>query len=425
MGYVCDRCNQDPDLRKVVRANRASPTCDYCGRKSKKLIACELDDVIERIRFVVNQYYTQPEEFVYWNGREGGWQGHPVLDAWDLFDSLGFEVPNQDLMDEIVSAFADQQYANEDYWPGPLHERQLSSWERFKEIIKHERRYTFWSLSDDSRFEIAEPQPSEILRQISEATTSLELAKVLPAGAKLWRVRVHRESEPLSKASDFSSPPAEMAIYPNRMSPSGISMFYGAESFGTAVEETVDPKNMKGKQVTGAAFQNLVPLNILDLVSLPETFGFFSEWTHAMRESLHLLRGFTADISQPIQKDGREHTGYVPTQVFTEFVRYELRTPQNGPFHGIRYPSSKNGDACYVIFAEQDDCLPGADDRSRPQLLEFVEHSVRTVDFKSFEKARMAGHSQRRPMRLKPILKAHGDNLPNDASDIEEQQCQF
>ena len=56
-----------------------------------------------------------------------------------------------------------------------------------------------------------------------------------------------------------------------------------------------------------------------------------------------------------------------PTQVFTEYVRYHM-THDGKPVDGIRYRSSFNhrdhyvDRGCYVLFFEQDECLPGKSD---------------------------------------------------------------
>lgn len=377
--YVCERCIEDPDLQLVVREHRISKECDYCGRKAKKPIACELSDVIERIRFAVNQHYTDPRNFVMWNSREGGWQGHPVHDGRDLFDNIGWYVQNEDLMEDIVGAFFDEEFADEDFWPGPHHERQMSSWERFKYVVKHQRRYTFWNVDNDPTLGIAEFQPQEILSSICDAIRLVGLATTLPSKQRFWRFRVHGSSETLNQPSDFSSPPLEKANFPNRMSPSGIPMFYGADDFDTGLAETVDPDQTKRTKATGAAFENLVPLNILDLTAIPESIGFFSDQTKDVREAISFLRQFTHDISQPIKKDGSQHTEYVPTQVFTEYIRYDMTTPDGNSFYGIKYPSSKNGKGCYVLFLSQGECLPVDDEFPEPQVVRFVNRSLKTV----------------------------------------------
>lgn len=257
----------------------------------------------------------------------------------------------------------------------------MNSWERFKRIVKHRRRYTFWTVNDDPLLSIAEFQPNEMLTSIGETVRTLPLATTLAPGMQFWRVRVHKGHEKFSRPSDFSSPPAHKAIYPNRMSPSGIPMFYGADDFDTAVLETLDPAKVKRTKVSGVAFQNIVPLSVLDLTAIPTKIGFFSDTTRDVREAVKFLSQFTKDISRPIKKDGTQHTEYVPTQVFTEFIRYELTDPIGKPFQGIKFPSSKNGKGCYVLFVEQDECLAARKARKRPQILSLLRGTKTTATF--------------------------------------------
>jgi hypothetical protein len=290
-------------------------------------------------------------------------------------------------MEDIVSNFLDEEFADEDFWPGPPHQREMAAWERFKHIVKHERRYTFWHIVEDPRFGVAETQPSEMLKVIGEAIHFTSLTKTLSPGTKLWRVRVHKPKESLKRASEISAPPLAKAIYPNRMSPSGVPMFYGADDFDTATLETIDPNGMRGKRVTGASFRNIIPLNMLDLTAIPapSDVGFFCDWTREVREAIKFLRAFTVDISKPVAKDESQHTEYVPTQVFTEFIRYELRTPEGQPYHGIKYPSSVNGKGCYVLFVGQEECL-SRKVRVKPQVLSFVKGSWKAAKKKTVAK---------------------------------------
>jgi hypothetical protein len=127
-------------------------------------------------------------------------------------------------------------------------------------------------------------------------------------------------------------------------------MFYGCADQETAYAETVDEERLDGKTVAGARFAALESLNMLDLKSIP-TIGSFFAVDRDTRHAIRFLREFATDLARPIERDGRQNIDYVPTQVFTEYVRYELRTPDGSPFHGIRYQSSKNGEPCLVVFA--------------------------------------------------------------------------
>lgn len=380
--FVCASCIEDLDLQALVRAAATSQRCDYCAAASKRRIACHIDVVHARIKSVIDQYYDDPRNFEFWDGREGGWQGHPVFDGIELFDEIGFQVSNDQLMEDITSPNFDLEYAASDHWPGSASQRTIASWKHFKDVVKHERRYTFWSIDDEPDRGPAEITPSRMLKAIEGAIDHIGLSAEVPTGTHFWRVSVHRKSVTLKRASDFSSPPADKAVFPSRMSPAGVSMLYAAEKIATAIAETVDRSSLKGKVVSAAAFRNVRPLNILDLTALPRAPGFFSALEREWRESLKFLAGFTADISQPVSKDGSEHTEHVPTQVFTEFIRYEAVADGGSRYDGIKYPSSKNGDSCYVLFANQKQCLSKRYPWDAPQLLKFILSSRRTFKHK-------------------------------------------
>ena len=159
-------------------------------------------------------------------------------------------------------------------------------------------------------------------------------------------------------------------------------MFYGTESFETAMLETFDPLRAKGKLISGSCFQPLNDLRVLDLVNLPAAPGYFAIDEQGIRDPLLFLHQFVTDVVRPIQRDGREHIEYVPTQVFTEFVRWELTGSDDIKFDGLRYRSSRNGDPCIVLFCDHEQCLEqaGKDSWNRVhQVLQFDRASIKTI----------------------------------------------
>src|SRR5262249_121499 len=145
--------------------------------------------------------------------------------------------------------------------------------------------------------------------------------------------------------------------------------------------ETVGSAKTKGKVASGAAFSPVAPLSLVDLTTIPFPESFFDgSWNRERRQARTFLQAFADTLSQPIKKDNRYHIHYLPTQVFTEYIRYELKSDLVERFHGIKYRSSrKKGGICFAIFADQDECLPGSSNRKTPQLLEFVTGSIRTI----------------------------------------------
>lgn len=140
-----------------------------------------------------------------------------------------------------------------------------------------------------------------------------------------WRQVVHVGERPAT-AAELGTAPREFANYPNRMSPAGIPMFYGAFDEPTAVIETYDPSRTGDREIALARFATLRPLRVLDLTALPEMPSQFDPSNRGKRLPLKFLRSFGREIARPVARDDGAHTEYVPTQIVTEFVRHRLRT---------------------------------------------------------------------------------------------------
>jgi hypothetical protein len=381
--YVCQECIEDSELQKVIAENAISLKCDYCGQEAESPIACELSDVVERISYAVSQEYSSPDEETMYDPEEGDYFGN-VLEHTEMFDEIGFWLENMELYDDIIEQFWDERFCRKGMLSGSMSERQMDAWHGFKKVVKNQRRFTFWSM-DDADYGVFEHPPSVMVRNIARTTSKFELIRRLDMGTRFWRVRVHDKAKSYTKAEELAAPNCDQAIHSNRMSPAGVSMFYGADELDTAILETVDPDDVAGKHITGCYFSNVRQFVILDLLELP-TYKFFSELREHDREGIAFLEAFQKDISEPIKKDGKQHIEYVPTQVFTEYVRYELKTSDDEQIDGIRFRSSKDGKGCYVLFCDQDGCLPDIELRRRDQQLEFDESSLLRVDAEEWSK---------------------------------------
>jgi hypothetical protein len=145
-------------------------------------------------------------------------------------------------------------------------------------------------------------------------------------------------------------------------------MFYGAFDLQTARAETVDPAHHAGQKMSIGTFRPVRPLRVLDLADLPDIPSAFEEDGHHRIHPLRFLHEFAYDIVQPIDRDGREHIEYVPTQIVTEYFRRVFRDAQGDAIDGIIYDSSRpGGDRAFVLFCENEQC---SDPDDGPVLLE-------------------------------------------------------
>ena len=386
MTAVCKTCLAYPAFDKLFENGcllERVDKCDYCGKKSEE-IALVVSELAAYIMEQVQKEYTDPANELPYDGREGGYQGNVIDNPGDLFAEIEFELENSQLMEYLCDCLgADVWLCRDNYFALEPHKRLRFGWQRFCKVVKHERRYTFWSAFDDTESEY-DPDylpTAKVLAEVADNISTTALAKPFATSTKIWRARVHSPDNTLSVATDFAAPPVEFAKYSNRMSPAGVSMFYGADSVATAIAEVVENRPLeKGKVVSVAAFSPTRELQVLDLADLPDVPSFFDD-RDTLRHSLYFLVRFRHDVSQPVKKDGREHVEYVPTQAFAEFIRHEVKGPSGDAIDGIRYTSAIGPDTCYAIFADHEACLPEVAEtwRDHTPLLTFDAESVRTL----------------------------------------------
>lgn len=378
--YVCASCLEDEGLRQFANQSGAIRECDYCGRTPPAASVVRLGDIIELMNKAISEEWCDPANT---SPVDHGEYLLDTIDAEEMFYNIGFELSNQDLWADILNEFSEHDWCDANWQILSPSKRWVYGWERFQHVVKHERRYTFWYSRDDFEepFHPDYLPPADMLGEIESLISGTPLVRVMPVGTLVWRLQLHSMSENLIGPDRFTSPPIHLAKQPNRMSPAGVPMFYGCDDFDTATLELISPDGSdKGKCVSGVIFKNIVPLNILDLTSLPAPPSYFSPKGPYRRHFIRFLRKFVDDLSKPIQRDGRQHIEYVPTQVFTEFVRHIMKGPEGISIQGLRYLSSQNGRPCYAIFATQAQCLPprGPLDSTK-QILEFVPGSQKTL----------------------------------------------
>jgi hypothetical protein len=195
-----------------------------------------------------------------------------------------------------------------------------------------------------------------MLGYIGEIISEVGTVGRIKRGVDLFRVRTHKASIDYHSASDLGTPKPEDADDSNRFSPAGIPMFYGSFDEQTALAEKLGIKNPEKDTATIARFVANKEFLVLDLTNLPKTPSLFDEDKRMFRQSILFLKSFVAESSMPIEKDGREHIEYAPTQVFTEYLR-DVYDWGGKRLDGIVYPSAIiEGKVSCVLFTQAENC---------------------------------------------------------------------
>lgn len=370
---VCVECFEDSDLIEFIEAYDESGECSFCGSLAVK--TAPFDDLADHINERLCEFYGKAVDQLPYVGREGGYQGWHTS-TWELLvEDVGLGLPKDDsdqLLDALVDAIGEDAWSEYDWLSLEPDASLKSSWESFCELVKHGRRFFFHNLGGDDGHP-DERSPAQFFHQLGRHIDDCGLVRMEPAGVQFYRARTRSAGELHETAAALGPPPPEFALQSNRMNPPGISMFYGADDPALATAET------RGVSVSIGTFETTRPVRILDLANLPDVPGFFSNADRMQIFTLSFLREFADLIIQPVPRTDRTQVDYIPTQVFTEFLRdYSF---DDGHIDGVRYRSATGVLGSNVIlFASPDNVVDASPEpkfggpHSRWLRLSAVEH---------------------------------------------------
>lgn len=362
-GDICSECVSDPYLVQWIDDNASATTCTFCGRKDDEPIAAAFDEFVGVVVGGIGFDWNHPDsEGISYISREGGYQA-AVSDIYEVLENYDIS-ENGDVVDALIDAIDDNGWVERDYYIGDKSQRLEWGWESFKRVTKHQTRYLFLSSTEDDNGGASVPA-SQMLDAIGEVIAKdlgdFEFVKTIGSAINLIRIRIG--SDAYGTAADIGSPPEEFAVQSNRMSPAGVSMFYGAFDLATAKAETLDPVQHVGQTMSIGTFRALRDLRVVDLAELPAIPSVFDVDRHSLIHPLRFLHAFAEDLAKPIARDGREHIEYVPTQIVTEYIRRVFEGPDKAHPDGLVYRSARHaGGKAFVLFCENSQCVdPGAE----------------------------------------------------------------
>ena len=370
--FVCADCFKDYAIRDFIRSKAIHSICTYCGRQDTKAISACMGIVIDFLLdgFCYDWVPNTPEHV--WEAENFGWHGGPGWDSEteskylvrsllpDIYERKG------EILENILSSMNALWRPRMQYDPEP--EDFFSfRWDEFAKAVKYQTRYVYYRVNTgwqkdverrqkDSRFRM---RTHDTIEEVLDNISAVNNVRFISSETQIWRARIHDLAEYPNNAKELGAPPFSEALLSTRMSAAGIPVFYCALDRETALAETRKTERSSGisKVLTIGLWKPLKTLRVLDLAEIPPKPSVFDAKRRHLREVVSFLAAFSEDISHPIQKDGHEHIEYVPTQVFTEYIRYVYKDHEGAALDGILYRSAVNecGINC-VLFLENEEC---------------------------------------------------------------------
>lgn len=366
---VCASHFDDEYLQKKVYSDGEIGICSYCGKKRKvakmqefgEFISMKVHDHYENVHdaalLSADSFYDDEDEEIPGFREFCGYIVPDEAECYDstteLLDDLGFDVDNEDLREDVENIFSTQEWVSRDILSTERKDVWMSRlWEKFSIMVKCQRRFTFLAepafLGSFTKSKVKSPiEGTNILSVLSSLINKTKLEAFLDSRNVFYRVRKVNERKPEYGFDDITSPPDTSALQ-NRMSPAGISMFYASFDKETAQEEAAGDDPV---EILIGTFRPKHNLHVIDLTAIPQKLSY---WMEHYQENIFLKR-FNEEVTKPIDSDDKD-IEYIPTQVFTEYLRYMFKDSDGKPIDGIIFGSSREKkNKNLVLFCDQKD----------------------------------------------------------------------
>lgn len=335
-GDVCPNCVFDEGLRGwIVLEGAQYSTCSFCGKASHTASAEELFTymltVIERDWSPASESDQIPFSHEFRDDPAFRPTEYGTAELLGLLDNpLGDDRLHHMFCDALPEA-----WIHDDNWVGTARQNLEWSWERFAEQLKTRTRFLVLREPATSAAPSAETPPHKMLDHLAHVIEQTDLIRELAAGTLLFRGRKHRPGESFTPTADLGAPHPRYAEA-QRMSPPGISFFYGSTDAETCLAEL---RGLQGELAIVGRWSSNRPLIILDLVELPETPSIFDLVYGDIRDLVLFTRWFVGQITKPVLAHDRPQVDYIPSQVVAEYIRFAMTRDDGTPIDGIRFPS--------------------------------------------------------------------------------------
>jgi hypothetical protein len=190
-----------------------------------------------------------------------------------------------------------------------------SGWMEFCRLVKHRTRFMFFPANThEDDYEAEALAPGQLLAKIGELIQAHAMVRTIAVGTHLYRARVHAIEASYTTVEQLAPPPENLPSA-NRMNPAGIPMFYGALERETAI---VEVRSNEPMAASIGRFELLQEIRVGRSYASSASAWNLRRWHSSRKAATAFLHQFVEDATLPIERDGREHIEYVPTQIVTE-----------------------------------------------------------------------------------------------------------
>lgn len=354
---VCSRHYRDKYLKDFIDKDATKGVCSYCGRYTQvRDMQKFAQDVTWKIHFhynsaddeglfLANSFYDDDKEVIRGFKRVGPYilpsDAEHFESALEMMEELGLISDNQDLNDDIEGMFTTQLWVKKDFNIPEENKRLTDEWLKFAKEVTEERRFTFLAKPEFANLAVGKGTGyGDILSKLSRIINEQKLCVPLQQGTHIFRSRSVDDITVQYDFNDLTSAPSKYA-FPNRMSPAGIGVFYGSFAEKVAKNECIGDNS----HFVVGTFETTKDLLVIDLTKIPAP----SFWMKGWQENLFLHR-FHREITKPLNEDDNNKLKYVPTQIFTEFLRYMFKTDGGASVDGLIYGSAKVRDEKNLVL---------------------------------------------------------------------------
>ena len=359
--YLCLSHFDNQHLINLLTPLSTKGRCSYCGKKTNVIdladfietVCARLVEYIEPIDneglYLASSFMDDDDEDVPGWTKRGPYIAPDNVEYYDSERDVMYDfdlcTDNEVLNKDIEDCLYVEGWIRRDPTGLPMKDKMIFSWKAFASLVKSKLRYTFFRSEEyyediDGNYY----RGNDIIADISSMVGVVR--RLLPVGTKLYRGRPEDEKAPYTEFKDLTAPPNKSAKN-NRMNPQGISLFYGSLDKETPISEIQNYLDDKSKNIFLGEFETTKELDIIDLCSIP-TLDFWmgenGDW-----QKYSFLRSFHDEISKPVDPND-EAIDYIPTQVFSEYLRYIQKTDSGKKYEGIIYKSSLTTKKNIVLF---------------------------------------------------------------------------